>query len=293
VIATPAVGDIDDDGLLEVVVATRLGTVHVWNTAGPVCGDAAWRKARHDEWNTGTVGTDTLRPAWIDDLSATASDPNVTLAFTSPGSDGRCGSAASYEVREQPAPLGASTWDAASPVDTTGIVPAAAGTPETLVLGPYAPGVRTFWIRAVDAAGNAAPPAAAEAGGEADTDGDGVADPSDNCPDTYNPSQADSGGLGTALPDGTGDACQCGDVDADGQVQLNDATVIKRAILGLAPGLTAPAKCNVAGPADPADSDGDGVPNDCLLNDATVVKRAILVLSPGIAPVCAGEPEPA
>lgn len=43
-----------------------------------------------------------------------------------------------------------------------------------------------------------------------DTDGDGLADMVDNCPDTPNPAQLDSDG------DAIGDACEDGDVDADG-----------------------------------------------------------------------------
>src|SRR5271157_2429286 len=52
-----------------------------------------------------------------------------------------------------------------------------------------------------------------------DTDGDGILDPYDNCPYTYNPDQKDSGGVGSGSPpDGIGDACQCADVNNDGFV---------------------------------------------------------------------------
>jgi hypothetical protein len=119
--------------------------------------------------------------------------------------------------------------------------------------------------------------------GAGDPDCDGIV-AGDNCPDEYNPGQLDSGGLNTAVADGIGDACQCGDVSGNGIIQLNDATIIKRAILTLPPGLTAPLLCNVAGPTDPS---GGALPTDCALNDATVVKRAILTLPPGILQVCA------
>jgi DMSO/TMAO reductase YedYZ molybdopterin-dependent catalytic subunit len=46
---------------------------------------------------------------------------------------------------------------------------------------------------------------------EPDTDGDGVPDSQDNCPNTFNPSQRDSDG------DGTGDACDTGCPDLDGR----------------------------------------------------------------------------
>ena len=48
-----------------------------------------------------------------------------------------------------------------------------------------------------------------------DSDGDGVADVQDNCPDIANPSQQDSDG------DGSGDACD-NDDDNDGVVDKND-----------------------------------------------------------------------
>lgn len=122
---------------------------------------------------------------------------------------------------------------------------------------------------------------------ETDTDGDGIGEGDDNCPHVANADQADRGGIAAMVPDGTGDACQCGDVNDDGGVLINDATILKRAVLGLGPGLTTPLKCNVIGPTDPADADSDGRPDDCAINDATVIKRAILGLGPGIAPVCA------
>lgn len=70
-------------------------------------------------------------------------------------------------------------------------------------------------------------------------------------------------------------------------VQINDATLIKRAVLGLGPGLASPQKCNVIGGVDLADPDQNGVPADCLINDSTVVKRGVLALGPGVAQVCA------
>ena len=72
VVASPLVGDIDGDGSLEVVVATRSGDLHVWDMPGGACETGAvprpsveWRKALHDEWGTGVYGRDTLRPAAI------------------------------------------------------------------------------------------------------------------------------------------------------------------------------------------------------------------------------------
>lgn len=54
----------------------------------------------------------------------------------------------------------------------------------------------------------------------------------DNCPYAVNPGQDDTGGIGTALrPDGIGDECQCGDVDADGRVTSTDGAIILRSFV--------------------------------------------------------------
>ena len=67
-----------------------------------------------------------------------------------------------------------------------------------------------------------------------DTDRDGVANQFDNCPFLANANQADNGGLGfSTTPDGIGNACQCGDVTGEGQVNDTDAAFIKRQALGL------------------------------------------------------------
>jgi hypothetical protein len=55
-----------------------------------------------------------------------------------------------------------------------------------------------------------------------DVDGDGKADQDDNCPNTYNPDQADSD------KNGIGDACEIipGDLDNDGDVDQNDLNIL-------------------------------------------------------------------
>jgi hypothetical protein len=51
--ASAAVGDIDGDGLLEVVISTREGQLFVWDTEGPthVGGRSSvqWQKSRHGQ----------------------------------------------------------------------------------------------------------------------------------------------------------------------------------------------------------------------------------------------------
>lgn len=104
-------------------------------------------------------------------------------------------------------------------------------------------------------------------GGGADADLDGIADAADNCPYAANAGQEDSGGLGTTGgPDGTGDACQCGDVTGDGRVTNADAVVILRSLL--VPPLATmphPERCDVGGSAG------------CTNADVVLVRRALLM----------------
>jgi MYXO-CTERM domain-containing protein len=51
----PAVGDIDGDGLLEVLIATRDGHVFAWSTDAPADGPAPWPLPRHDAAHTGNA----------------------------------------------------------------------------------------------------------------------------------------------------------------------------------------------------------------------------------------------
>lgn len=56
--ATPAVGDLDGDGSVEVVASTREGWVFVWRTNGSTAGNSEWWTFHHDEWNSGLYGFD-------------------------------------------------------------------------------------------------------------------------------------------------------------------------------------------------------------------------------------------
>ena len=114
----------------------------------------------------------------------------------------------------------------------------------------------------------------------ADTDGDAADDGDDNCPLVSNGTQSDVGGVATATADGIGDACQCGDVDDDGDVDQGDADTYRDSLadpllLPLTP--AGVAKCSVI----------DG-PGPCEIVDVTVIVRALEVapLLPGIAQVC-------
>lgn len=91
-----------------------------------------------------------------------------------------------------------------------------------------------------------------------DTDGDGICDAGDgsglagdatciggattgcddNCVFGANPLQEDVGGQLGAVPDGNGDARQCGDMNGDGKVNNTDKIIISRFIGGLPPGIS-------------------------------------------------------
>jgi MYXO-CTERM domain-containing protein len=55
--ATPAVGDINGDGTLEVVEATREGFLYAWTTKGTDKGVVQWESFHHDNANTGNYRT--------------------------------------------------------------------------------------------------------------------------------------------------------------------------------------------------------------------------------------------
>jgi len=111
-----------------------------------------------------------------------------------------------------------------------------------------------------------------------DADGDGVADSLDDCPVEPNAGQTDTGGLGTSSPpDGIGDACQCGDVSDDGQVDVADALALREFLARPSVPLAAPQKCDVGGP---------GASGTCDIVDATLLRRALAGAPPGISNVC-------
>jgi hypothetical protein len=104
--ATPAVGDVDGDGKLEITAMTREGNMFLWDTDSPACGtNDEWWTSRHDEWNTGAYGTDTRPPGTPTGLTASASGSGITLHWTAPGDDWVCGTASKYRVIESTSPI--------------------------------------------------------------------------------------------------------------------------------------------------------------------------------------------
>ncbi len=106
IFATPATGDIDADGDLEVAVTTREGYAFMWDTGQPACGgNDEWWTSRHDEWNTGAYGTDTRPPGSPTGLTGTASFGSVELRWMSPGDDWLCGQASRYRILQSDNPI--------------------------------------------------------------------------------------------------------------------------------------------------------------------------------------------
>jgi Subtilase family/FG-GAP-like repeat len=104
--ATPAIGDADGDGKLEISTMTREGNMFVWDTDSAACGtNDEWWTSRHDEWNTGAYGTDTRPPGTPTALGATPNGSQVDLHWTAPGDDWQCGNATTYRIVKSNSPI--------------------------------------------------------------------------------------------------------------------------------------------------------------------------------------------
>ena len=108
-----------------------------------------------------------------------------------------------------------------------------------------------------------------------DADGDGVLNASDNCPLEPNALQEDGGGLGVPEPDQIGDACQCGDVDDDGQVRSSDVSTLRAQLANLIAAVPAPEKCGVLAGAV-----------GCGVADLVVMRRVLAGREPALEQVC-------
>ena len=104
--ATPAVGDADGDGDLEVAALTREGWSFLWETGTPACDvdgtstNGEWWTFHHDEHGTNNYGHDARPPGTVGGLDATreAATGVTTVSWDAPGDDWGCGTAARYRV---------------------------------------------------------------------------------------------------------------------------------------------------------------------------------------------------
>ncbi len=111
-----------------------------------------------------------------------------------------------------------------------------------------------------------------------DSDLDGIQSFRDNCPFAFNQTQTDSGGIDDMDADGIGDACQCGDVDDDGIVDLLDVVAYRASLADPVGDALSPAgvsKCSVIDSAGP-----------CEILDVSVTRRVLFPLLPDIEQVC-------
>jgi hypothetical protein len=110
-----------------------------------------------------------------------------------------------------------------------------------------------------------------------DPDADGYLSACDNC-DFKSNDQFDGGRIGSNVPDGIGDACQCGRLGSDAVVDAADVTALRNHLrFG---GTLTPdqlSRCSVIGGQ-----------NECTIRTVTVLRRALAVppLAPGVAQVC-------
>jgi hypothetical protein len=117
-----------------------------------------------------------------------------------------------------------------------------------------------------------------------DSDGDVIQAFRDNCAYTFNPGQADSGGIDDVRADSIGDACQCGDVDDDGIVDDLDVLAYRASLadpIGSALSPAGVSKCSVIDSAGP-----------CEILDVSVTQRALALLPPDIEQVCSAATPP-
>ena len=156
---TTTLGDMDGDGKSDVVAYTREGFLFGWRTQGDACRDEGinsdWWNFSHDEWNTGTYGTDTIPPGLAGDLAVYTTDAadRFELVFTAPGDDARCGTATEYDLRyttEKDLDLNDPAVFESAPT-LTAPAPTAGGVSESFKV--QAAGARAFALRAVDEGG--------------------------------------------------------------------------------------------------------------------------------------------
>jgi len=132
---SPAAGDLDSDGTVDLVANTREGYTMVWKTPGLASANTEWWRYRHDERNTGRYGTDTRPPGILRSPQLAGAR---AISFTAPGDDWYAGRPTTYRIVHDMGVV-----DLAASVD--------AGQVETLVVPD---GIDRGTVQAVDDAGN-------------------------------------------------------------------------------------------------------------------------------------------
>ena len=264
---TPAVGDVDGDGDLDISATTREGWSFLWDTGDPdTPGDGVnacagtnneWWTFHHDEQSTNNYGHDGRPPGTPSEDQAPNDVGQVTvvpdgdggaqLAWRAPGDDWLCGDLMEgdiFRVLKSDDPI-------TGPSDGTVVSEQAAGS----TANPTSPGdtasfaltpaqrgsADNFAVFYRDETGNWGRIATGDipASPAPDGDGDGIPNATDNCPAVANTDQADADG------NGIGDVCDTPpDGDGDGAPDTTD-------------------NC----PTDPnpgqEDGDGDGIGDEC------------------------------
>ena len=105
--ATPAVGDADGDGDLEVTTVTREGWSFLWNTGVGACGgsNTEWWTFHHDERGTANYGTDGRPPGAPEGLRVSGSGEPIEISWRAPGDDWLCGTASRFRVLSASRPI--------------------------------------------------------------------------------------------------------------------------------------------------------------------------------------------
>ena len=123
---TPAVGDTDGDGRLEVSAVTREGWSFLWNTPTEACSDgsattnAEWWTFGHDEFGSHNYGTDSRPPSRPGPIGVVArSGRDQLLAFEASGDDLLCGAPQRYVARGSDTPIrSGADFRSATPLDS-------------------------------------------------------------------------------------------------------------------------------------------------------------------------------
>lgn len=162
-VGSPAVGDLDGDGVLEVAAVTREGNLFVFATRGAACGNIPWRQFHHDQWGTGNYHSDARPPAAPFGRIEPSGSRGLTVAIPRfPGDDGFCGAPATLELRASVQPIvDKDSFEQALTVELQPAGVLAVGMPATLTLRSGLPssvfGRVYFAARAADDAGNSSP----------------------------------------------------------------------------------------------------------------------------------------